>query len=180
MTVAKTLKALSQATAHNVIVLNEKLSQPESENTKLKDEIISLKEEMNKRRKVECDMTPLKISILEQQEHLHDVNMECFTMIQKMADKMKMVEKHLEIVSQTNQRMRSLQVKIEDIDKWRSMENNVPTSLPVIKIYDISLHTLATSECQELTSIFEESTRQNIAGMMDLYGKYIYDIQRYI
>ena len=29
-------------------MLNEKLSQAESENTKLKDEIISLKEEMNK------------------------------------------------------------------------------------------------------------------------------------
>ena len=45
---------------------NEKLSQDESENTKLKDEIISLKEEMNKWIEVECDMTPLKISILEQ------------------------------------------------------------------------------------------------------------------
>ena len=47
-------------------MLNEKLSEVESENTKLKDEIISLKEGMNKRRKVECDMTPLKGSILEQ------------------------------------------------------------------------------------------------------------------
>ena len=47
-------------------MLNEKLSQAESENIKLKDEIISLKEEMNKRRKVECDMTPLKEIILEQ------------------------------------------------------------------------------------------------------------------
>ena len=50
--VETTLVALSQATAHNVTMLNEKLSQAESENTKLKDEIISLKEEMNKRRKV--------------------------------------------------------------------------------------------------------------------------------
>ena len=54
---------------------------------------------MNKRRKVECDMTPLKASILEQQERLHDVKMECFTEIQKMADKVKIVEKHLEIIS---------------------------------------------------------------------------------
>ena len=42
-------------------MLNEKLSQAESENIKLKDEIISLKDEMNK-----CDMTPLKENILEQ------------------------------------------------------------------------------------------------------------------
>ena len=81
---------------------------------------------MSKRRKVECDMTPLKMSILEQQERLCDVKMECFTAIQKMVDKMKSVEKHLEIVSQTNQRMRSLQANIED---------------------DISVHTLATTEC---------------------------------
>ena len=52
---------------------NEKLSQAESENIKLKDEIISLREEMNKRRKVENEMTPLKENILEQQERLHDV-----------------------------------------------------------------------------------------------------------
>jgi hypothetical protein len=97
-----------------------------------------------------------------------------------MVDKVKMVEKHLEIVSQTNQKMRSLQVKIEDIDKWRSMEKNVPSSLPVIKSYDISLHTLATTECQDLASIFEENARQNLAGMMELYEKSIYDIKMYI
>ena len=44
VTVATTSTALSQATAHNVTMLNEKLSQSESENTKLKDEIISLKD----------------------------------------------------------------------------------------------------------------------------------------
>ena len=71
---------------------------------------------MNKRRKVECDVTPLKASILQQQERLHDVKMECFTEIQKMADKMKNVEKHLEIVSQTNQRMTDLQSKIEYLE----------------------------------------------------------------
>ena len=78
----------------------------------MKDEITSLKEDMNKRINVESNMTPLKVSILEQQEQLHDDKMECFTTIQKMVDKMKSVEKHLEIVSQTNQRMRSLQVSI--------------------------------------------------------------------
>jgi hypothetical protein len=85
--------------------------------------------------------------------------MECFTKIQKMDDKVKMVEKHLEIVSQINQKMRSLQVKIEDLDKWMGIEINVPSSLPVSKGYDISLHTLATTECQELASRFEERAR---------------------
>jgi hypothetical protein len=46
-------------------MLNKK-SQAKSENTKLKDQIINLKEDMSKRKKVECDMTPLKISIFEQ------------------------------------------------------------------------------------------------------------------
>ena len=64
-----------------------------------------------------------------------------------MVDKVKMVENHIEIISQVNQKMRSLQVKIEDLDKWRSMEKNVHSILPLIKSYDISLHTLATSEC---------------------------------
>ena len=125
-------------------------------------------------------MTPLKASILEEQEQLHDVKMECFVAIYKMVDKMKMVEKHLEIVSQTNQRMRALQDKIEDLDEWRNKEKNVPSSLLVIKSYDISVHTLATTECQDLASIFEENAKQNLAGMMDLYEKSIYDIQRYI
>ena len=62
-----------------------------------------------------------------------------------MADKVKVLEKHLEIISQINLKMESLQVKIEELDKWRSIEKNVPSSLPVIKTYDISLHTLDTS-----------------------------------
>ena len=95
-------------------------------------------------------MTPLNVSILEQQGKLHDVMMECFTEIHKMANKMKMVEKHLEIVSQTNQRMRSLQDKIEDLNEWRNKENNVPSSLPVIKSYDISVHTLANYQVSRL------------------------------
>ena len=103
--------------------------------------------------------------------------MECFTKIQKMAYKMKMVEKHLEIVSQTNQRMRSLQAKIEDLDEWRNNEKNPPSSLLVIKRYDISVHTLATTDCQDLASIFEENARQNLVGMMELYDKSIYEIQ---
>ena len=51
--------------------------------------------------------------------------------------------------------MESLQVKIEELDKWRSIEKNIPSILLVIKNYDINLHTLATSECQELASIFK-------------------------
>ena len=60
------------------------------------------------------------------------------------------------------------------------MENNFPNILLVIKRYDISLHALATTECQDLTSRCEENSIQNLAGMMDLYAKSIYDIQRYI
>ena len=80
VTVETTSVALSQSTIHNVTMLNENISQAESENTKLKDEIISMEEEMNKRRKVECDMTLLKGSILEH-EKLHDIKMECFAKI---------------------------------------------------------------------------------------------------
>ena len=80
--------------------------------------------------------------------------MECFIEIQKMANKMKMVEKHLEIVSQTNHRMRSLQAKIEDLNEWRNKEKIVPSSLLVIKSYGISVHTLDTTECQDLASRF--------------------------
>jgi septal ring factor EnvC (AmiA/AmiB activator) len=174
--VETTSASLSQATAHNDRLLNEKLSQVESDNNKLKDEIISLKEEMHKRRKVECDMTPLRSSILEQQDKVHDVKMKCFTAMQKMADKMKMVEKHLEIVSKTNQRMASLQAKIENLEQWRYREKNVPCKLLVIKSYDISVHTLATTKCQDLASRFEENTKHNLARMMDLYEKSRCDI----
>ena len=80
-------------------MLSDKLSQVELDNDKLKNEIISLKLEVNKRRKVECDTTPLQASILEQQEKLYDVKMQCFNEIKKMADKVKLIEKHLEIAS---------------------------------------------------------------------------------
>ena len=43
--------------------------------------------------------------------------------------------------------MIDLQAKIEYLEEWRSIEKNVPSSLPVIKSYDISVHTLATIEC---------------------------------
>ena len=46
---------------------------------------------------------------------------------------------------------------------------NVSSSLLAVKAYDIRLHTLAMNECQELASKFEEKTRHNLAGMMELY-----------
>ena len=45
---------------------------------------------------------------------------------------------------------------------------NVPSSLPVVKSYDIKLHALASNECQELASKFEEKARQSLAGMKDV------------
>ena len=50
----------------------------------------------------------------------------------------------------------------------------------IIKSYDIIVHTLATTECWDLASRFEENARKDLAGMMDLYEKSIYDIQIYI
>ena len=67
--------------------------------------------------------------------------------------------------------MESLQVKIKELERWRNMEKSVMSSLPIVKSYEIRLHTLATSECQELASKFEENARKNIAGMMELYEK---------
>ena len=64
VTVAIASISLTQATSHNVIVLNKKLLQTEYENLKLKNDIISLREEMKKMRKVEDSMIPLKDSIL--------------------------------------------------------------------------------------------------------------------
>jgi hypothetical protein len=43
VTVEKTSTSLSQATTHNVTVLNENVSQAKLDNNKLEDEIISLK-----------------------------------------------------------------------------------------------------------------------------------------
>ena len=97
-----------------------------------------------------------------------------------MAEKVKVLEKHLEIVSQVNLKMESLQVKIEDLDKWRKTEKNVPSSIPIVKYYDIRLHTLDMNECQELASKYEEKDRQSLAGMMDVYEKSIYYVQRYL
>ena len=69
--------------------------------------------------------------------------------------------------------MESLQANIEELYKWRNMEKNVPSILPTVIAYEIRSHTLATNECQELASKFEEKERQSLAGMMDVYEKSI-------
>ena len=89
-------------------MLSEKLSQAESDNHKLKEEVINLKVEIHKWRKVDHDTTPLRATILDQHSKLYDVRMECFEKVKKMADKVKMIEKHLNIVSLTHQKMRDL------------------------------------------------------------------------
>ena len=76
--------------------------------------------------------------------------------------------------------MRDLQEKIIKLKEWRSTEMNIPSSLSMIKIYDITVYSMATMECQDLASKFKENARKDLAGMMDLYEKSTYDIYRYI
>ena len=62
----------------------------------------------------------------------------------------------------------------------RSTEKDIPNSLPSVKSYDITVYSMAIKECEDLASRFEEKARKDLAGMMDLYEKSSYDIQRYI
>ena len=135
---------------------------------------------MKKRRKVDDNLVPLKEKIMEQQEKLHDIKVECSIEVQKMEDIVKSFETHLEIVSQMNLKIESLQTNIEELDRWGNMEKRVLSGLPIIKDYDIMLHNLDTNECQELASKFEEMTRQSLAGMMDVYQKSVQDVQKYL
>ena len=176
VTVATASAALSQATIHNINVLSEKLSQAETDNHKLKEEVISLKAKIHKQRKVDDKTTPLREAILDQHANFYDVRMECFDKVKKMADKVKMIEKHLDIVSQTHRKMRDLQEKIIELDEWRSTKRDIPNSLPSVKSYDITVYSMATEECQDLASRFEENARKDLAGMMNLYEKNTYDI----
>ena len=66
--VVTALEALTQAIAHNISVLNEKFMESKTKNQNLKDELISLREEMKKRRKVDDLLVSLKENILEQPE----------------------------------------------------------------------------------------------------------------
>ena len=70
--------SLTQTISHNILVLNEKVMEAELENQKLKDEFISLRAEMKKRRKVDDHLVLIKENILKQQEQLHDIKVECF------------------------------------------------------------------------------------------------------
>ena len=97
-----------------------------------------------------------------------------------MAEKVKALEKHVEIVSQINLKMDVLQTKIEKLNRWRNMEKVVPSGLLEIKAYDIRLHTLATNECQDLASKFEERAREILVGMMNVYDKSVQDVQKYL
>ena len=161
-------------------MLSEKISQEESYNNKLKGEVINLRAEIHKRKKLEDETTLLRATILDQHEKLYDVKMECFDKVKKMVDKVKMIEKYLNIVSQTHQRIINLQEKIIELEGWRSTEKNIPSSLPTIKIYDIMVYSMAIEEFQGLASRFEENSKKDLARMMNLYEKSMYDIQRYI
>ena len=81
-----------------------------------------------------------------------------------MVDNIKALEKYHEIVPQTNQKMDSLQIKVEELDKWRNMEKCFPSDLPGIKAYDIRLHIVATNECQEMASKFDQMLRKVLWG----------------
>ena len=78
---------LTQATSHNITVLNENLLEAKSKNLKLKDELVSLEDEMKKRRKVDDNLVLIKENIMKQQEQLHDLQVECFIEVQKMVKK---------------------------------------------------------------------------------------------
>ena len=60
---------------------------------KNKEKIV--KEEIKKKRKVYDHIIPFKENILEQQEQLQHVKVECFTKIQKMEDRIKALKRHL-------------------------------------------------------------------------------------
>ena len=54
-----------------------------------------------------------------------------------MDDTIKALERHLENASQINEKMESLWVKIEDLDRYINIENIDLSVLPRIKPYDI-------------------------------------------
>jgi hypothetical protein len=178
MLIATTSAALTQASVHNIAIVNEKFAEAESKNKKLKEENINLKVVMNKKWKMEDHLNSLKESILIEQGFLHDVKTKCFAEVQKMGDMLKALEKHLEVATQIHQSMESLQVKIEELEEWRSSEKNVLDGLLALKSYDIRPHNLATHECQEIASKFEEKVKQSIAGIMKIYTRNVQEMQR--
>ena len=95
-----------------------------------------------------------------------------------MVDIIKSSEMHLENASQVYQNMESLWTKIEELDEWRNLEKNVPGGLSIIKAHDIRLHILATNECQELASKFEEKVKQSLEGIMQVYTDNVQDMKK--
>lgn len=93
-----------------------------------------------------------------------------------MVDALKDLEKHMETASQIYHNIESVQEKIEGLEEWNNFEKNVPSDMSMIKSYDIILHTLATNECQELVSKFEERFKQSIAGIMQVYIDNVQDM----
>ena len=85
-----------------------------------------------------------------------------------MAKKVKSLEKYLENVPQINLKMESLQAKIKELERWRTMEKKFQNILLPVKTYDIRLHTPDKNECQELVSKFEEKARKGLARMMEV------------
>ena len=120
MLISTTYVALTQASVHNISILNEKLTKAESKNKKLEEENINLKVEVSKNQKVDDHFNSLKEGILVEQELLHDAKTECFVEVQMMVDMLKALEKHLEVASQIHRSLESLQVKIEELEEWRS------------------------------------------------------------
>ena len=84
----------------------------------------------------------------------------------------------MENASQVYQNMECLWKKIEEVYEWRNLEKNVPSGLLIIKSYDIRLHTLATNECQELASKFEEKVKQSLVGIMKVYTNNVQDMKK--
>ena len=93
-----------------------------------------------------------------------------------MVNTIKALDRHLENASQINQKMESLQVKIEELDRWRNIEKNAPSGLLGIKSYDIRLHTLDTNECRELASKLKEKVKQSLRGIMKVYTEIVQNI----
>ena len=137
---------------------------------------MNLKANMKTRRKVGDHMSPLKESIMMEQELLHDAKIEWFVEVQKMSDVLKDLGKHLEATCQIYQNMESLQANIEEIEEWNNLEKNFPGGLLVIKAYDIRLHTFSTNEFQEISSKFEERVNQSIVGIMKVYKHNVQDM----
>jgi hypothetical protein len=72
--------------------------------------------------------------------------------------------------------MRDLQGKNIELNEWRRTKKDIPNSLPSVKIYDITVYSMAMEECQDLASRFEENAIKDLVGMMDLYEETTYDI----